>query len=128
MMILFCFSKFLYLDFFFFFLFFVFDFKNVSNFDWSFMSLKSILSANSWSAFVIFLRLWSFGFKYLIKNHFKHSWSSIFRILINRFLAWPNPLQIKLYTLNFIKLILTKGLYFEMVEVWSITQVFVCLL
>ena len=123
MMILFCFSKFLYLEFFFFFLFFVFDFKNVSNFDWSFMSLKSILSANSWSAFVIFLGLWSFGFKYLIKHHhFKHSWSSIFWILINPFLVWLNPLQIKLYTLNFIKLILTKGLYFEMVKVWSITE------
>ena len=56
----------------------------------NFMSLKSSLFAKSLSAFVIILELWSAGFKYMTKPHLKHSLSSIFWILINRFLGGFN--------------------------------------
>ena len=83
--------------------FFVFTAKN-TNFDriiffyfmlslsltGNFMCLKSSFFAKSLSAFVIILWLWSVGFKYMTKPHLKHSLSSIFWILINRFLGGFN--------------------------------------
>ena len=72
-----------------------------------FISLKLSLFAKSLSAFVILAGWWFAGFKYLIKDHLKHSLSSAFLILTNPFLVWCN------YFDNLMELFPAKGLYFE---------------
>ena len=56
------------------------------------MSFKSRPFAKYLSDFVIFPGLLSAGCKNLTKYHFKHSLSSIFRILIETFIGWCNSL------------------------------------
>ena len=51
----------------------------------NFMSLQSSLFEKSLSAFVILAGSWSAGFKYVTKHYLRHSLSSKYWILINRF-------------------------------------------
>ena len=70
------------------------------------MSSKSSSSLNNLSTFLIFLGLWSTGYKHLIKHQLKHSLSSIFWILIKTFflhglillIIWYNIHQLKACT------------------------------
>ena len=83
---------------------------------WNFMSLKSSFLAKSLLAFASLAWWWFAGFKHLTIIHLKHSLSSIFWILINPFLGWFNSLD------NFIELLPAKGLYFEILIVWLMTE------
>ena len=82
---------------------------NVFSFYWKFLSLFAKTLSDS----VIRARWWCAGFKYLTKHHLKHSFSSVFWVLVNPFLEWFNSLG------NFIKLLPAKRLYFEILIVWS---------
>ena len=80
----------------------------------NFMSLMSSFLAKSLSAFVIFPGLRATGCRYLTKHHLKHSLSSILGILIKPFLGWSNSFG------NLIQLLPSKGLYFEILILWSV--------
>ena len=95
----------------------IFDFMNVSNFDWKFYFFKIKFFSKIFVRFYVILAdRWFAGLKYLTKHHLKHSLWSIFLILINPFLGKFNSCG------NFIQLFPAKGLYFEIIIEWSMTE------
>ena len=84
-----------------------------------FSSSKSSSLAKSLSTFLILLLLQCTLCKYLTRHHLKHLLHllpSVFLILINAFWGWSNCFG------NLIQLLPTKGLYFEILMLRSMTK------
>ena len=83
-----------------------YDFVYISNADWQFYVFKINYFCKIFIRFLISPGLRSSGSTCLIKHHLNHLLSSVFWILIKRFLGWSNSFG------NLMQLLPAKGLYF----------------